>query len=69
MDVPLKLQRPAVLESIYRLFRDYFDRPESNFYFPVVEPILTKLGVTRKELRQRSKRETVVPLAGTNLKP
>ncbi len=42
---------------------------ESIFYFHVVEPILTKLGVTRKELRQRSPRETVVPLAGANMKP
>jgi acyl-[acyl-carrier-protein] desaturase len=42
---------------------------ESIFYINVVEPILTKLGVTRKELRQRSPRESVVPLAGANMKP
>jgi acyl-[acyl-carrier-protein] desaturase len=42
---------------------------ESIFFFHVVEPVLTKLGVTRKELRQRSPREMVVPLAGANMKP
>ncbi len=42
---------------------------ESLFLSHVVEPILTKLNVSRKELRRRTPRETVVPLAGANVKP
>ena len=42
---------------------------ESIFYGSVVEPILRKLGVTRRELRQRRPRETVMPLGFTNMKP
>jgi acyl-[acyl-carrier-protein] desaturase len=42
---------------------------ESMFISHVVEPILAKLNVSRKELRRRTPRETVVPLAGVNMKP
>jgi len=42
---------------------------EDIFIGLVYEPILQKLGVERGELRRRTPRETVVPLAGANVKP
>jgi acyl-[acyl-carrier-protein] desaturase len=42
---------------------------EDIFVALVYEPILHKLGVSRKELRRKHYRETVVPLAGSNAKP
>ena len=41
---------------------------ESIFVSHVYEPVLSKLGVEKKELR-RPPRERVVPLAGANMKP
>jgi acyl-[acyl-carrier-protein] desaturase len=41
---------------------------EEIFVQQVYEPILDKLGVTRKEMRRKTPRETVVPLAGANVK-
>jgi acyl-[acyl-carrier-protein] desaturase len=42
---------------------------ESMFIALVYEPILAKLNLTKKDLRRRTPRETVVPLAGSNMKP
>lgn len=42
---------------------------EEDFITECVEPILQKLGVHRKELRRKHYRETLVPLAGANVKP
>ncbi len=42
---------------------------EDIFIGLVYEPILQKLGVERRELRRRTPREMVVPLAGANVKP
>jgi acyl-[acyl-carrier-protein] desaturase len=41
---------------------------EDIFVQLVYEPILEKLGVERKELRRKTPRETVVPLAGANVR-
>jgi acyl-[acyl-carrier-protein] desaturase len=42
---------------------------EDDFVTEVMEPILQKLGVHRKELRRKNYREMSVPLAGANAKP
>jgi acyl-[acyl-carrier-protein] desaturase len=42
---------------------------ESIFVAQVYNPILEKLKISRKELRKRTPRETVVPLAGPDMKP
>jgi acyl-[acyl-carrier-protein] desaturase len=39
------------------------------FFFHVYEPIMTRLGVHRSELRHKQPREQLVPLAGPNVKP
>ncbi len=42
---------------------------EEIFVQQVYEPVLEKLGVTRKEMRRKTPRETSIPLAGANVKP
>jgi acyl-[acyl-carrier-protein] desaturase len=42
---------------------------ESMFISHVYEPILARLNISRTELRRRTPRERVVPLAGANVKP
>jgi acyl-[acyl-carrier-protein] desaturase len=42
---------------------------EDIFVELVYRPIIDKLGVSPKELRRKTYRETVVPLAGTNARP
>ena len=42
---------------------------EEIFLTKVYEPIVTKLGVSKQELRRKHYREQVTPLAGANAKP
>jgi acyl-[acyl-carrier-protein] desaturase len=42
---------------------------EDTFVEHVYQPIITRLGVTRPELRRKTFRETCVPLAGAHVKP
>lgn len=42
---------------------------EEIFVTEVYEPLIAKLGVSKKELRRKTFRESVVPLAGANAKP
>jgi acyl-[acyl-carrier-protein] desaturase len=53
------------MKDVFRL--RIFD--EEMFISHVYDPILAKLNVSRKELRRRTPREMVVPLAGANMKP
>jgi acyl-[acyl-carrier-protein] desaturase len=39
------------------------------FFFQVYEPVMTRLGVHRSEMRRKQPREQLVPLAGPNVKP
>ena len=41
---------------------------EEIFMTKVYEPIMTKLGVSKQELRRKHYREQVAPLAGANAK-
>lgn len=42
---------------------------DAIFIEQVYQPILNRLGVTPRELRRKTPRESVVPLAGPNVKP
>jgi acyl-[acyl-carrier-protein] desaturase len=52
------------MEDVRRL--RIFD--EEIYFQQVYTPVLEKLGVTRKEMRRKTPRETVVPLAGASVK-
>ena len=49
--------------------KDFNIFTDEIFFSQVYQPVMTRLGIHRNELRRKTAREQVVPLAGPNVKP